>query len=103
MDTKLIETSPEPALCFYERDEPYAVYIMKSGWSKPQLYHVLVEHGDIMQTDHQLLEASQVQEKFGIDVEFAYLNRPIVIRRKQAIDTPNDQEFGKAVRKSLKS
>ncbi len=64
---ELIETTPSVSLTFYEKDEPLAVHILRSGWSNPQLYHVLVEFGDRMETTVHLLEASQIKELFSID------------------------------------
>lgn len=65
---ELIETNPSVSLTFYEKDEPLCIHVLKSGWSNPQLYHVLVEFGDRMETTVHLLEASQIKEMFNIDV-----------------------------------
>ena len=35
------------SLSAYHEEEPFAVRIIKSGWSGPQLYHVITEYGDI--------------------------------------------------------
>lgn len=101
MENKIKEGITLPSLTFYEPDEPVCFVITKSGWSRPQLYHVLIEHGDIMRTDYHCLEAEQIKEKFGIDVLGAYLNKPIVIRKKDSMICPNDGDFGKLIRKSF--
>jgi hypothetical protein len=101
--SKLVEGIATPALSFYEKDEPIWLHILESGWGKPQLYHVIVEHGDIMRVDNHLLDSPQILEKFGIDVEMSYINKPIVLRRKQVIQIGNDQELGNTIRKQINS
>ncbi len=94
----LIEGISNPALSFGDREEPLCIHILKSGWGHPQLYHVLVEFGDEMQTTYHTLEASQITDMFGIDVEKSFTNRPIVIRKDTIAKTPNDGYLGKTIR-----
>lgn len=94
----LIEGIAVPAITFYERDEPLCIYVIKTGWSKPQLYHVLIEFGDMMETTYHTLEASQILEKFGVNIENSYKNTPLVIRKETLNKIPNDSELGKHIR-----
>jgi len=94
----LIEGVATPALSFYERDEPLCIHVLKSGWSNPQLYHVLVEFGDRMETTYHAMEANQILEMFSINVENSYRNTPYVIRKDAVNKLPNDNELGKHLR-----
>ena len=82
-------------------DEPLAFRIMKSGWSKPQQYHVLIEYGDHEQTDYELLDADQIQEKHGIDIANQTDHTGIIVTAKMILETPNDGDLGKTVRKQF--
>ncbi len=68
----LIETPKETHLNFYLKEEPICIKIVKSGWSIPQLYHVIVEWGDYMQTDNHIMDAAQIMEKYDIDVTVSF-------------------------------
>jgi hypothetical protein len=98
---ELIEAHPSPSLTFYEKDEPLCIHILRSGWSKPQLYHVLVEFGDRMETTVHLLEASQIEDMFGIDIDKSFENTPLVFRKETIKKLGNDMELGKHVRGTL--
>jgi hypothetical protein len=75
-----------------QNGEPIGIHIIQSGWRKPVMYHVLIEHGDIERTDLHLLTREQIQEKFDIAFdEGADLG-------KMVRDIPNDMELGKAIR-----
>ena len=95
----LTEGIANPSLTFSDREEPLCIHILKSGWSQPQLYHVLVEFGDMMETTYHTLEASQITNMFGIDIEKTFINRAIVIRKDLIVKIPNDTELGTTVRK----
>jgi hypothetical protein len=77
----------------YHKDEPVAIRIVKSGWSTPQQYHVLIEFGDFSDTDYKgLMTADQIKEKYNIKVAdseslTSYTNR-----------LPNDLDLGKTIR-----
>jgi hypothetical protein len=98
---RFIEGHPSPSLTFYEEEEPLGVHIIRSGWSEPQLYHVLTEFGDRMETTYNTLEASQIKEMFSIDVEESFLNTPIVFRKDGIRHLANDMELGKHVRGTI--
>ena len=49
-------------------EEPIQIFIIKSGWSKPQLYHVIIEYGDYETTDHRLLTLEQINEIYGVQL-----------------------------------
>ncbi len=72
--------------------EPIGIHIIRSGWSNPALYHVLLEFGDYETTDHYLLMKEQIKEKWNI--EFEDLNDLGTLIKS----TPNDMELGKAIR-----
>jgi hypothetical protein len=75
-----------------QNGEPIGIHIIQSNWTRPTLYHVLIEHGDIEVTDVHLLNREQIQEKFDITFdEDADLG-------KMVRDIPNDMELGKAIR-----
>jgi hypothetical protein len=75
-----------------QNGEPIAIHIIKSNWTNPDLYHVIIEFGDYDSADHHLLSKEQIQEKFGIelgeDSDFG----------KMVHNMPNDMELGKAMR-----
>lgn len=49
-------------------DEAIAVYYFESGWSYPNpTYQVIVEFGDMEQSDYFFLTARQFLDKFGVD------------------------------------
>ena len=98
---ELIEGHPSPSLTFYEKDEPLCIHILRSGWSNPQLYHVLVEFGDRMETTYHTLEAPQIQEMFNIDVNKSFENTPIVFRKEVIHKIGNDMELGKHIRSTI--
>jgi hypothetical protein len=97
----MIEANPQPCLTFYEKEEPLAIHIIKSGWSKPQLYHVLVEFGDMMETTYHTLEAEQIAEKFGINIEDSFKDLPVVFRKSILRQKPNDSDLGKYIRANI--
>ena len=99
----MIEANPQPCLSFYEAEEPLAIHVIKSGWSRPQIYHVLVEFGDMMQTTHHELEAGQILEMFGINVEESFQDLPVVFRKSVIKQNHNDSDLGKFIRANINS
>jgi hypothetical protein len=73
------------------KDEPIQIHIIKSGWSKPQMFHVLVEFGDIEQTDYHFMTKEQIKERW--DLEFNEVDFVNIIK-----ESPNDMELGKKIR-----
>ena len=51
-----------------QNEEPIQIHIFKSGWSKPQLYHTVIEYGEYETTDHRLLTLEQINEIYGVDL-----------------------------------
>jgi hypothetical protein len=48
-------------------EEPMAVYYFPSGWNYGYpTYHVLIEFGDIGETDYMFLSENEFLEKFGV-------------------------------------
>ena len=72
--------------------EPVGIHIIKSGWRQPDLYHVILEHGDTETVESHLLDKNQIEEKFGIIID----NEEDL--GKLIHDNPNDMELGKAIR-----
>ena len=46
--------------------EPYMMYIFSSGFK--DLYHVVIENGEGLDTDYHFLQSLEIQEKFKIDI-----------------------------------
>jgi len=96
MITKLTAKAfTENSISIYADNEPIAVRILRSGWSKPQTYHVLMEFGDIGDTEYKgLFNSEQIKEKFGIEVNKEDLNL-----NEKSKTIHNDQELGKEIRR----
>ena len=48
-------------------EEPLAVYYFPSGWNYGYpTFHVIIEFGDMEETDYLFLSQEQFQEKFGV-------------------------------------
>lgn len=51
-----------------ENEEPFAVYYFETGWNYGYpTYHVIIEYGDMEQTDYLFLSQQKFIEKFSID------------------------------------
>jgi len=76
--------------------EPIGIHIIKSGWRNPDLYHVIIEHGDTEQQDYLILSKEHLLEQLGISLgdekDFGEMVHTI----------PNDMELGKAIREYFK-
>jgi hypothetical protein len=72
--------------------EPIGIHIIKSGWRQPDLYHVILEHGDTESVENHLLSREQIKEKWNFelpeDEDFGRMIHMI----------PNDAELGKSMR-----
>jgi hypothetical protein len=73
------------------KDEPFQMHIVKSGWGKPQMYHVLVEFGDMEQTDYHFMSKEQIKKRWGL--EFDEVDFVEMVK-----EYPNDMELGKKIR-----
>lgn len=56
-------------LQFQLNEDPVVINIPKSGWNKPQRYHVITEHGDTGDCYHDLVTARAILAKYRIKVE----------------------------------
>lgn len=76
-------------------DEPWAIRIIKSGWTKPQMYHVIFETGDYEQSDYLGLKTEiEIKEKWGIELpDPKSLNLNLAIK-----ENPNDSDLGDKLR-----
>lgn len=95
------EGSPQPCITYYEVEEPLCIQILKSGWSNPQLYHVLVEFGDRMETTYHTLESNQIQDMFGINVEESFTDVVTILKRTDILQSPNDSDLGRLIRANI--
>ena len=83
----------ESSISIYANEEPIAVRILRAGWTKPQPYHVLIEFGDIGDTEYLgLFDTEQIKEKYGIEVD----KEDFKLSEKSK-SIPNDQELGKEI------
>lgn len=92
----LAECKADVVQVYSPSNEPLAFRIIKSGWSKPQKYHVLIEYGDREQTDYDFLDAEQIKEKYGIDLHAS--ETPIIVDLKTIKEFGNSQDLGNSVR-----
>ena len=85
----------EISLSAYLKDEPIAFRFVRSGWSRPQTFHVLIEFGDYSDTTYKgLMTAEQIKEEYGIDMPSSEeLN---LTKLDEA--NPNNMDMGKAIR-----
>lgn len=87
------------AACYVPTDDdPMCVHILPSGWDKPKMYHVIIEHGDMDRADHELLSAEQIKEKLRIDISEVKTPHDVMISNKMIKDRPDDQNLGAFVR-----
>jgi len=56
-------------LTFVWKGEPLCLKILKSGWCIPQMYHVIIEHGDMDEHQTYLYSAKKIKELYDINVE----------------------------------
>ena len=73
-------------------EEPIAIRIVPSGWTRPQTYHVIIEYGDLEQSDYLgILTAQQIKDQYDLIIDDSKMNISIKT-------LPNDQELGKHMR-----
>jgi hypothetical protein len=83
----------EISMSAYAKEEPIAYRIVRSGWSKPPMFHVLVEFGDYSDTTYKgLMSAEQIKEELG----FIVIEDTNV--KSYSVKHPNDMEFGRTLR-----
>lgn len=95
-ETAIMKVKPIFAFAGGVPDEPIGITIVPSGWSNPQMYHVIVEFGDSDDWNTHFMNADQILHRFGIEI-------PDVSLHQMAIKEPNDMSFGKAIRNLLHS
>jgi hypothetical protein len=83
----------EMSMSAYAKEEPIAYRIVRSGWSKPPMYHVLVEFGDYGDTTYKgVMTAEQIKSELG----FVMIEHPSVT--DYVIKYPNNMDLGKELR-----
>ncbi len=80
-------------------DEPIQVFLIKSGWTSGiPTYHVIIEYGDLEQTDYKFMTAPQIASHFGVDINLVYETHSFTVTPEYVQSIPNDGELGKKVR-----
>lgn len=83
----------EISVSAYANEEPIAYRIVRSGWSKPQMYHVLVEFGDYGDTTYKgLMSAEQIKSELGLIM----IDHESI--KSYSTKHPNDMDLGKTIR-----
>jgi hypothetical protein len=86
-------TVAEMSMSIYVKEEPIAIRIVRSGWGKPAMYHVLVEFGDYGDTNYNgLMDATQIKERYGVEV----LDHDSIT--SFIVKYPNNMDLGKEIR-----
>lgn len=92
--------SADISLSAYIDEEPIAFRFVKSGWSRPQRYHVLIEWGDSDDTTYKgLMSEAQILDEYGFEVP----NSEELSISKIATQFGNDADLGSRIRKTLKN
>jgi len=92
-------------VCFIltpEHDEPISVHIIQSGWSdNGPMFHILVEYGDIMETNYDFGNLNYVCDKWPEFQEIwnAKVFQDIVVSSEDFRTMTNDSELGNQSRK----
>ena len=83
----------EISVSVYFKEEPVAFRFVRSGWTNPTMYHVILEHGDFESADYKgLMSEEQIKETYGIEISGNLDIKDLV---KQF---PNNMELGNAIR-----
>jgi len=83
----------EMSFSAYAKEEPIAYRIVRSGWSKPQMYHVLIEFGDYGDTTYKgLMSEEQLKSEYGI----VMITHPSIT--EFVVKYPNNMDLGKEIR-----
>jgi hypothetical protein len=91
--------TPHIALQLAYDEEPYVVRFIRSGWSNPRLYHVIIEYGDMDQSEYVgTIDASQIKKRFNVDIDLENDSLKNIVRNQ-----PNDQLLGQELRDKIYS
>lgn len=83
-------------------DEPISIYYFEGGWNHGYpTFHVIIEYGDMEQTDYKFLSLDEMVKLFGVSPEEIMTNSSVVITKEDFFNAPNDQDLGKAARKAF--
>jgi hypothetical protein len=101
MTASFSEGVGEKARSLYaENEEPIGVRFLKSGWNYGYpTYHVIIEYGDMEQTDYLFMSADQIKESFDFDITTEQLVHSVLVSRETILNLPNDAQLGIEVRK----
>ena len=101
MTTPFTEGLGEKARSLYaENEEPISVRFLKSGWNYGYpTYHVIIEYGDMEQTDYLFMSSYQIKESFGFDILTEQPVHSVLVSRETILNLPNDTQLGVEVRK----
>lgn len=80
-------------------DEPICVYYFPGGWQYGYpTFHVLIEYGDMEDTDYHFLALSEMCERFGLTEEEVMGENSYLVTQDIIKDFPNDQKLGNHIR-----
>ena len=86
---------------FPDTDDAISVKIIESGWggSSP-LFHILIEHGDIMETEYEFGDMQYILAKWpGVKKVWHDFCPDVIVSSQELTQLPNDQELGNWTRK----
>jgi len=80
-------------------DEPICVYYFPGGWQYGYpTFHVIIEYGDMEQSDYKFLSLEEMCKLFGVSEETIMSKRSILVDQTIIKDNPNDGDLGRTVR-----
>jgi hypothetical protein len=81
-------------------EEPISVYYFPGGWNYGfPTFHVIIEYGDMEQTDYKFMSLSEMSKMFGVSEEEIMKDYAYIVSKEDIKNYPNDQELGKFTRK----
>jgi hypothetical protein len=81
------------------QDEPISIKMIESGWNYGYpTYHVIIEYGDMEQTDYHFMSADDIKKSFGVDMLARKNPNAILIAEKEILERGNDDVLGQYVR-----
>ncbi len=66
-----VRTADRQAIVLHPvQEEPIAVFLVKSGWNHGYpTYHVIIEYGDMENSDYEFMSLDRVCNRFGITAD----------------------------------
>lgn len=83
-------------------DDPIAVYYFRSNWQYGYpMYHVIIEYGDMEQTEYQHMSEEEMCKRFKVTPEILNENLDVKVNQENIKEFPNDQDLGRSIRKQF--